>query len=31
MTRLVVLHWHGDRCLLLPGAELLASSLHCRE
>lgn len=26
-----VLHWHGDRCLLPPGAELLASSLHCRE
>lgn len=27
----LVLHWHGDRCLLPPGAELLASSLHCRE
>jgi GMP synthase-like glutamine amidotransferase len=25
-----VLHWHGDRCVLPPGAELLASSLHCR-
>lgn len=27
----LVLHWHGDRCLLPAGAELLASSLHCRE
>ena len=27
----LVLHWHGDRCLLPPQAELLASSLHCRE
>jgi GMP synthase (glutamine-hydrolysing) len=27
----LVLHWHGDRCVLPPGAELLASSLHCRE
>ena len=27
----LVLHWHGDRCLLPPRAELLASSLHCRE
>lgn len=27
----LVLHWHGDRCLLPPGAELLASSLNCRE
>ena len=27
----LVLHWHGDRCLLPEGAELLASSLHCRE
>ena len=27
----LVLHWHGDRCLLPVGAELLASSLHCRE
>lgn len=27
----LVLHWHGDRCVLPAGAELLASSLHCRE
>jgi GMP synthase (glutamine-hydrolysing) len=27
----LVLHWHGDRCVLPPGAELLASTLHCRE
>jgi GMP synthase (glutamine-hydrolysing) len=27
----LVLHWHGDRCVLPPQAELLASSLHCRE
>lgn len=27
----LVLHWHGDRCLLPPQAQLLASSLHCRE
>jgi GMP synthase-like glutamine amidotransferase len=27
----LVLHWHGDRCLLPPQAELLASSLHCPE
>ena len=27
----MVLHWHGDRCRLPPEAELLASSLHCRE
>ncbi|QVL52926.1 MAG: gamma-glutamyl-gamma-aminobutyrate hydrolase family protein [Cyanobium sp. M30B3] len=27
----LVLHWHGDRCVLPPAAELLASSLHCRE
>jgi GMP synthase-like glutamine amidotransferase len=27
----LVLHWHGDRCLLPPQAELLASSLHCAE
>lgn len=27
----LVLHWHGDRCVLPPGAALLASSLHCRE
>ena len=26
-----VLHWHGDRCVLPPAAQLLASSLHCRE
>lgn len=30
-TSELVLHWHGDRCLLPPQAELLASSLHCRE
>jgi GMP synthase-like glutamine amidotransferase len=27
----LVLHWHGDRCVLPPQAELLASSLHCPE
>lgn len=27
----LVLHWHGDRCVLPPEAELLASSLHCPE
>lgn len=27
----MVLHWHGDRLLIPPGAELLASSLHCEE
>lgn len=27
----LVLHWHGDRCRLPPGAQLLASSLHCPE
>ena len=27
----LVLHWHGDRCVLPAHAELLASSLHCRE
>jgi GMP synthase (glutamine-hydrolysing) len=27
----LVLHWHGDRCVLPPQAELLASSLHCSE
>jgi GMP synthase-like glutamine amidotransferase len=27
----LVLHWHGDRCVLPPQVELLASSLHCRE
>ena len=27
----LVLHWHGDRCVLPLGAELLASSRHCRE
>jgi GMP synthase-like glutamine amidotransferase len=27
----LVLHWHGDRIVLPPGAVLLASSLHCRE
>jgi GMP synthase (glutamine-hydrolysing) len=27
----LVLHWHGDRCVLPPQAQLLASSLHCRE
>lgn len=30
-TSELVLHWHGDRCVLPPEAELLASSLHCRE
>lgn len=30
-TSQLVLHWHGDRCVLPPSAELLASSLHCRE
>lgn len=28
---LLVLHWHGDRITLPPGATLLASSLHCHE
>jgi len=27
----LVLHWHGDRCVLPPQAELLGSSLHCPE
>ncbi|CAK6696209.1 type 1 glutamine amidotransferase [Synechococcus sp. CCY9201] len=27
----LVLHWHGDRIVLPPGATLLASSLHCVE
>ena len=27
----LVLHWHGDRLQLPPGAELLGSSLHCAE
>ncbi|MFY8150149.1 MAG: type 1 glutamine amidotransferase [Prochlorococcaceae cyanobacterium] len=27
----VMLHWHGDRIVLPPGATLLASTLHCRE
>ncbi len=26
-----VLHWHGDRILLPPSAELIASSLRCKE
>lgn len=26
-----VLHWHGDRILLPPGAELIASSTRCKE
>ncbi len=26
-----VLHWHGDRILLPPNAELIASSLRCKE
>jgi|688.fasta_scaffold12295_11 GMP synthase-like glutamine amidotransferase len=30
-TSQLVLHWHGDRCVLPPAAQLLASSLHCRE
>jgi GMP synthase-like glutamine amidotransferase len=30
-TSQLVLHWHGDRCVLPPPAEVLASSLHCRE
>ena len=28
---LPVLHWHGDRILLPPSAELIASSRRCRE
>ena len=28
---LKVLHWHGDRIILPPGAELLASSSRCNE
>ena len=28
---LTVLHWHGDRIILPPQAELLASSTRCRE
>lgn len=27
----LVLHWHGDRCLLPASAQLLALSLHCPE
>ena len=27
----LVLHWHGDRCLLPPQAQLLASTLLCQE
>ena len=27
----LVLHWHGDRCLLPAHADVLASTLHCRE
>ena len=27
----LVLHWHGDRCVLPADTQLLASSLHCRE
>jgi GMP synthase-like glutamine amidotransferase len=27
----LVLHWHGDRIVLPPTAELLASTLHCPE
>ena len=30
-TSQLVLHWHGDRCLLPPAAALLASSMHCQE
>lgn len=27
----LMLHWHGDRIVLPPGATLLASTLHCPE
>ena len=27
----LVLHWHGDRCLLPASAQILALSLHCPE